>query len=167
MDYYPNWLSNDLLNDNLPWDQALPTTMRQFLSQYTFHDSHWISLYLQPQRNAICVIRWDTFWTEGKVPFPGSRVAQWPLLLIRLTGLLHADIDLWESAVQTGISGAESARIGESERVGWGIPAHHPTDYTRIRDFDGGIAHLVHAPPVSFLCMSRDRQVLAIPMGEN
>ena len=57
--------------------------MPRFLSRYTPHDSYWIGLYLQPKTDAVALVRWDTYWTDGGLPSAGDAVAGWPVLLVR------------------------------------------------------------------------------------
>ncbi len=159
-DYYPVWLGQALITDDLPWEQATSSTFPSFLEHYSVHDSYWIGLYLEPQRNAIGIVRWDTFWTKGIIPFPGSRVAEWPLLIMRFSGVLHSDINLQED----GIAGATSAPIHQKDRSRWGIATDLQLDHTQIEDHRGGIAELLHHPQVAFLCLSCQREVLSIPL---
>ena len=93
-DYYPAWLAKALLEDSLPWPDALPTTMPEFLKSYTLHDSVWISLTLDAiyDGGGRAFLRWDTIWTDGRVPFPGSTVAEWPILIIGFSQLHSAEL---------------------------------------------------------------------------
>jgi hypothetical protein len=83
----PLWLKRALIDDLLPWDIARPTTVETFLRQYTLHDSYWIGLWVTPGLGADAVIRWDAYWSEGRIPHPGPIVAEWPVLVIRLRRL--------------------------------------------------------------------------------
>ena len=40
-------------------------------------------LYLQPKAEAVALVRWDTYWTDGGLPSAGDAVAGWPVLLVR------------------------------------------------------------------------------------
>ena len=80
---YPDRLGGDLLGGGLPWEAAVEATMPTFLSRYTLHDSLWIGLYLQPKVEAVTLVRWDTYWTDGGLPSAGDAVADWPVLLVR------------------------------------------------------------------------------------
>ena len=87
--YYPEWLGPRLIDDAVEWSSAVATSLVSFLEQYTLHDSTWIGLHLQLDQAgaAIAVIRFDAFWTEGRVPHPGDLVAEWPIILIRFSGV--------------------------------------------------------------------------------
>lgn len=159
--YYPPWLAGDLLADSIPWDRAVQTTLSAFFADYTLHDSSWIGLTLDPvyDGGATAIIRWDTIWTDGRVPFPGSRVAEWPILLIRFAGVSRveqAGYDRMPDAPSRGIDAATTTEDAVSDET----PARHRTV---IEDHFGGALTLVHAPTVKLLCLARDRTVLAIP----
>ena len=146
MDYYPDWLGRDLVADRFPWNEDL-VRLDKFFEHYTLHDSYWIRLYAEPQHEATLLLRWDTFWTNDRVPFPGSAVAEWPILAIRLLDVRESAVELLES----GIAAAECQTAGDHLR-------------TTVEDHAGGNAVLVHAPAVRMICLSRDRETLAIPL---
>jgi hypothetical protein len=85
--YYPAWLGDALVRGSLPWDQGLSVLMPRFLHEYTLHDSVWEGLWVEPAfGEATAVIRWDSFWSEGRIPYPEGEYdleGGWPLLLIR------------------------------------------------------------------------------------
>jgi hypothetical protein len=85
--HYPDWLGDALVRGSLPWNQGLSVTMPNFLQEYTLHDSIWEGLWAEPAfGEATAIVRWDSFWTEGRVPYPSGeheRTGSWPLLLIR------------------------------------------------------------------------------------
>jgi hypothetical protein len=154
----PEWLGGEIVSGQLPWQRALRTTLPRFFRSYTLHDSYWMGLFLEPQRHGVALIRWDTFWTDGRVAYPGNRVAEWPLLLIGFTGLCHADIGLEED----GIAAAWSEVLSPAKRVEMNVQSgelHH----TGIEDHRGGVARLIHHPDVALLCLSKNRDILEIP----
>jgi hypothetical protein len=61
--------------------------MPHFLQEYTLHDSVWEGLWVAPANGeATAVMRWDSFWSEGRIPYPEGEYdleGGWPLLLIR------------------------------------------------------------------------------------
>jgi hypothetical protein len=149
--YYPAWLGGDLVEETLPWEGALATTLSEFLQQYSLHDSIWIGLYLGLNQEGVLLLRWDTVWTEGRVPFPGPLVAEWPVLAVKLTGLAVTDVRLRD----IGIAGAVSAPVQ-------GETLHR----TVIDDQESGSAALVHEPEVKLLCLDRTRNLLPVPMRD-
>ena len=65
---YPASLGTLLLEGPLPWDDAVTIGMPQFTERYTLHDSFWEGFWLEAAYGeATAVIRWDTFWTEGRI----------------------------------------------------------------------------------------------------
>jgi hypothetical protein len=162
MSYYPNWLGTDLIEGNLFWDRSLKTTMPEFFAQYTLHDSYWIGLFLEPQRNGIAIIRWDTFWTKGRMSFPGSTVADWHLLLIYFSGLCYSDVNLDE----TGISGATTKLLTEQQYQTMVFLPEGEFHCTEIEDFAGGIARFIHSSQVSLLCLNKEKEILEIPFNQ-
>jgi hypothetical protein len=52
--------------------EAVEATMPRFLSRYTLHDSYWIGLYLQPKAEAVALVRWATYRTDGGLPSAGT-----------------------------------------------------------------------------------------------
>jgi hypothetical protein len=156
--YYPDWLSAQLLWDDFPWESGLRTTVPDFLAAYTLHDSGWVGLFLDPdqQGSAIAVIRWDTFWTEGRIPFPGGTVAQWPFLLIRYAPVYAVRFTSYEVPGEAPsprtIGGAEASVISES--------IHR----TVVQDIFGGAVEVEHVPQVDVLCLAPDRTVLPIAL---
>jgi hypothetical protein len=159
--YYPNWLGSDLLTGDLFWNRSLKSTMPKFLAQYTLHDSYWIGMFLEPQRNGVAIIRLDTYWTEGRISFPSSTVSDWHLLLIYFSGLCHIDVNLNE----TGISGAEAKPLIDKQRETISFLPSDELHSTEIEDFTGGTARFIHNPQVSLLCLSKDKEILEIPLS--
>lgn len=160
MSYHPEWLGKNIVGSNLPWERAQKDALSSFLNQYTLHDSYWIGLYLMPQRKGILVVRWDTFWTKGKVPYPGSAISEWPILIFQLSGLQQVEIAL----VEDGIAGASSQPIKKNEQgeilVSTSVVLHH----TQVNDHSDGKASFVHDSVVEILCLSRNGDILEVPM---
>ena len=154
-EYYPQWLARGVVLGEIPWEAGARTTMARFLAEFTLHDSCWISLVTDPayEGAAVAVIRWDTFWTDGRVPFPGSVVAEWPILLIRfvrLDGLRFRGLERDIGGISRTISGAESSVAGDAAR-------------TEIADVFEGVVTLDHAPEVVVLCLDREKRLVPIP----
>ncbi len=148
--YYPAWLGGDLVEETLPWEGALATSLAEFLEQYSLHDSYWIGLYLGVNQEGVLLLRWDTVWTEGRVPFPGPLVAEWPVLAVKLSGLAVTEVRLKDM----GIAGAASGPV-EGEGL----------QRTVIDDQEGGSAVLIHEAGVKVLCLDRGRNGVKIPMS--
>ena len=155
--YFPPWLADALLTDSLPWEQAVPTRLDAFLAAYTLHDSDWIAFSLDPSYDGggLAVLRWDTFWTEGRVAFPGSFVADWPILLIRFRRV-HSCRQVGyntDAPVPTrGIASGECKPLADSQFM-----------RTIVADHYGGQLEVEHAPEVDILCMARAGDVISIP----
>lgn len=156
-DYYPAWLGPDLLWGEFPWEAGVATTLETFLESYTLHDSSWVGLFLDPDQNAsaVAVVRWDTFSTHGRVPFPGGAVAEWPFLLIRFTGLRGVRFagygaDAEERSPRTiSLARSEAAEVGTHRSV--------------FEDIFGGRVEVEHIAQVEVLCLARDRTPHPLP----
>lgn len=158
-DYYPSWLAPGMLADDFPWQAGVRTTLPTFLAEYTLHDSSWIALATDPAYagSATAVIRFDAFWTEGRVQFPGSVVAEWPILLLhleRLVSLAFAGLDEDIGGISRTIAAADSREVN-------GTALHE----TIVEDVHGGRVTLRHAPAVTLLLLDRERQVVPLPLG--
>jgi hypothetical protein len=175
-DYYPNWLGQDLINDNFDWQESLKTTMPLFLAEYTLHDSYWIGIYAQPDRKTTAAIRFDTYWSNGRIFFPGSSVADWPILLVRFPRAYSIYLNGLEEGET--ISGATSDRV-DSMRLEQmpehrilanprpGIVKEYLLDEdlhrTVFEDIYGGQVDIWHSAEVNLLCFNRQKESLSIP----
>ena len=175
-EYYPSWLGQDLINDNFDWQQSLKTTMPAFLAEYTLHDSYWIGLYVQPNRKIIAVIRFDTYWSKGRVFFPGSFVADWPILLVRFARAFRIDLNGLEEGETIG--NATSIRLDSSQReqmlereisrsADVDILGEYILDEdlhrTLFEDIYGGQVDVWHSAEVNLLCFNRQKESLLLP----
>jgi len=140
MDQYPDWLGHDLVAGTLPWEQGLPSSLAAFLDRFTLHDSRWIGLFFEQERNATLMLRWT----------PPTGAAEWHVLAIRFDGLERAEVKLRSSDIVTAVSGPTS-RAADWHR-------------TQVEDQRGGGASLLHAPNVRLLCLTRDRALLTLPV---
>lgn len=149
--YYPEWLSNGLLWEEFPWDQAVRTTMERFLDRYSLHDSGWITLKVDAQYGggALAVFRFDSFWTSGRIPHPGPHVAEWPILLIRFSRLFELRLEDYEPG-----GGGWPRTISHAQTEAWDGRCR-----TGIWDIYDGRCELVHAKPIDVLCIGRAGEV--------
>ena len=158
LSYYPQWLGPRLLEDSFTWGEALTTSLPAFGEQYTFHDSVWIGLHLHLDLTggATAIIRLDSFWTEGKVPHPGSLVAEWPILLVRFSDV---------GAVRlSGFVGSDwSSRTIDASETTDSTAGRHRTSFD---DIYSGRVEIDHAPPVQILCFDRSGEALKLPFRD-
>ena len=178
-DYYPSWLAEDLLWGDLPWDKAEETTMPAFLSAYTLHDSYWINLVLYPDNSAAAALRFDAFWTKGRVPHPGSRVADWPLLLILFDPVYQITSNSYSGEFDDGKTISEAfsqvvppqwqehqieqhTQLGEAKKRHEHLLAEMLHQTVIVDIFDGEI-EVLHGASVKMLCLSRNKEVLPLP----
>ncbi len=169
-----------LLADKTPWAAARSCTLARFLEHYTLHDSNWIGVWIDPVgEQATLVIDWDTFWTQGRVPYPSNQVATWPTLLIRLNKLVlyyYDKHDQFEYG-SSHIDGAETRSVTSEEReqllakFSEGVRlAVSGTDLLLADDLafttltgDMGQWHFLHNQQVDMLCLSEDGLPIPIP----
>ena len=117
MDFYPYGLGGQVIGGGLDWTRATAVTMQRFLAAYTLHDSNWIGLFLQPAYESIAIIRWDTFWSKGRVEFPSPTVATWPILLVRFARVYQMHATYPKETSPAGFSWQETIQHAESEVV--------------------------------------------------
>jgi hypothetical protein len=185
--YYPAWLGNALLRHTLSWNEGLSVLMHVFLMRYTLHDSVWEALWGEPgSGEATAVIRWDSYWSEGKIPFPENEYAQagqWPLLLIRFQRvyrIVSTQISFDEPADFPGvIMRADSRQIQAAERehlLTAGLRQPSSTDNSLIHLLDDQLCltrfvgvdderntEILHGGPVRLLCFNPSGDAIAIP----
>ena len=160
MDYYPSWLAAELLGHSFEAEKAAATTIPEFFAEYTLHDSIWIGFQLDPIYDGagLAILRWDTHWTDGRILFPGSAVAEWPILLIRFARVHRAVQRGYEIEAPAPTRGIDAA----TTRVAL-APSPDGAHTTTFEDHYGGVFEVDHAPPVQLICFSREHSILPIP----
>jgi hypothetical protein len=180
-DYYPRWLSQGLLENSFAWNRAQTSSMPAFLAQYTLHDSPWIGFWFGAGE-PIALIRWDTFWHKDRIPFPGSNVAEWPLLLMKFTRLYQYLIstrkDLDDFVLGEVIEAAESNLVEPQQREALlaaslqlkGFSDDYREQFLNEKlyhtVFQGTYKqqiHLFHGGEVQFLCIDQTGIPISIP----
>ena len=155
-DYYPSWLSPGVLTGAFPWEAALHTSLADFLEAYTLHDSNWILFALDPDAGseATLAFRFDAFWTDGRVPHPGSMVSEWPVLLVRLRGLQAIRFDGYAEA---GAEWAPRTIARASSRASTAT-----NSISEFEDIVGGRVVVEHASRIELLCLDRAGAVVPL-----
>ncbi|HKH78182.1 MAG TPA: hypothetical protein VKA51_14585 [Rubrobacteraceae bacterium] len=110
--------------------------MPRFLSRYTPHDSYWIGLYLQPKTDAVALVRWDTYWTDGGLPSAGDAVAGWPVLLVRFERVYQTFTAYPGPEERETLSGLPETIAGATSATLW--PAEHESLLDTILRAPGG-----------------------------
>jgi hypothetical protein len=168
-EFVPSWLTRALIDDQLPWDEARETTVAAFLLHYTLHDSSWIGLWVTPGLGAKAVIRWDAYWSGGRIPHPGPLVAYWPILVIRFRRMYLAES--LPSRSDYHESGIRDARSEDLNVRDWpGGTARLPDEElvrTVIQGHVGTVLSLIHTKDVSLLCMSSQGTPLHVPYRDD
>src|SRR5579875_925177 len=59
VEWRPAWLGDQLLSDELPWNQAQHASVDALLQLSTLHDSRWLGVWLVPGQGLVGVIRWE------------------------------------------------------------------------------------------------------------
>lgn len=182
---YPDRLGGDLLGGGLPWEEAVEATMPRFLSRYTLHDSYWIGLHLQSKAEAVALIRWDTYWTDGGVPYAREAVAGWPVLLVRFERVYQTFTTYPGPEEREALSGlpetiadAKSATLWPAERealLDTILRARQEADAfsdfllddtlhrTTISPVYRSLVEIWHGGTTRFLCLDRDGGTIPIP----
>ena len=141
----PDWLGRDLLAGALPWSQGAPAALSLLLERYTLDHAAWIGLYVEPDRVATLVLRWDGYWRQTDPDHVGPEP---PILAIRFDALERSEVRLRAPALSSVVSGSTN-RAADAHR-------------THVVDRRGGEAALVHSPGVRLLCLSRRRELLPL-----
>jgi hypothetical protein len=181
-DYYPAWLSRSLLETTLPWQAAQTASMPEFLKKYSLHDSPWIGFWFGALET-VAAIRWDTIWNQDVIPFPGSQVAEWPILLIRFERvyqyLVAGNWSENEFLVGEGIAAAESTLLDAQQReamLNLSLQMKGFSDDARLQYLDESLhhtvftgtyyrhVHLFHGGETRFLCLTPAGEVIPIPL---
>ncbi|HPH96121.1 MAG TPA: hypothetical protein PKW33_05440 [Anaerolineaceae bacterium] len=179
--YYPEWLGQKLVAEDFPWHEGQSISLPAFLSRYPVHDSPWIG-YWTGSQSTVIVLRWDTCWCSDRVPFPGSQVAEWPILLINFSQVYQfmTVCRLWEEDFELGevIESAESRHLDPVEReallaASLGLPflpdgcrEAYLDNMLHYSVFNGVYRkqfHILHSGETSVLCLNRAGEILAIP----
>ncbi len=153
--FYPEWLATSLLQDSIDWETGQSTAIAAFLNVYSLHDSTWMAFNVDVvyEGAATAAIRWDAHWTEGRIPYPGSNVADWPILLIRFLSVSQVSLRGY-SADSTipmrGIGTAETRQDGQKA-------------ITTIADHYGGEVELTHQSDIHVLCLDPSGVPITIP----
>ncbi len=81
---YPEWL---IINGFGGWfdkQDGIYTTFERFLEIATLHDSYWVGLFNYIDNSANIILIFDAFWNQDIAKHPGSKVKDWPYLIINL-----------------------------------------------------------------------------------
>jgi hypothetical protein len=152
-DYYPPWLWQSLIENDLPWHLARDYTVQEFSEKYTLHDSVWITLTqdVAYENTAILVIRWDAVWLPDEICQSTAIVKEWPLLLVKVDEVHQVSFSGYQDIGGTarGISRDEVEEIDEKQV--WVIDDHY-----------GGRVALVFSGKTWFLGLDRNKEILKI-----
>ena len=77
----PDWFGSMLFSRNLPWDDMSKSSLTDFLSVYTLHDSSVITLHVALGHYAIAAINWDVGY-ERPILNPVLSNSDYAILLI-------------------------------------------------------------------------------------
>lgn len=160
--------------DSLPWDNARITTMAEFLERYTLHDSCWVRFLADPDGTAEVLLKWDTHWTDGQLPY-STETKNWPLLIIMFEKLYQACFN-GEDMVWNTVGTAFSNVITDQQKESWlallpdetGLPhlrfvLEDSLHHTVIEDVGGGRVDLFHSAQVRILCLDEVENAIDIP----
>ena len=154
----PDWLGRAIEQDDLPWGEALVTTMPEFLARYSLHDSTWRGLFLRAGGVGVATVQWDTHWSRERVPLIDAEAEEhgWPFLFIRLT-------------VHQVTAGAKK----RSDRNPNDIIMKATCDTEGVKKTNAGVhatelvclsseTKITHDAGVLILCLNSDRQTLQL-----
>ncbi|MEH1792410.1 hypothetical protein [Nostoc sp.] len=149
--YYPSWLSQELINNRLPWQEGKNMSFGDFNEQYTLHDSYWIGIFynIGYEQAITLAIDWDSVWLpdEIKKSIPDGEL----YIFIRLTGVEQ-------------ISTANYIDIGNISRiiVGCEFEKIEGKKFLAIDDVFGGQINILYKGEETFLALEKNRTILNI-----
>lgn len=172
------------------WEKGQRSTIKQFLSQYTLHDSYWRSIDFEHGGVLYAVMLFDIQHVDPKrhkldLPIIGEGrgrpfyTGQWPYLCIRFNGVHQLLSKHSEKYVVDDVVNAASTRIlTEEQRSEWldsilklSLFSDDVADFllnegVHITTFEGtGVnhVHVVHNEPTQFLCVKQDGSFVHLP----
>lgn len=152
-DYYPKWLGQSVIEDDLPWNFAECLTFQEFSETYTLHDSIWVTIYqnVAYDDSVTLVIRWDAVWLPDEVAASTSFVADWPLLFIKIENVHQISTSGYRDVggIQRGIGKAEIEGVDGKQLL-------------VISDHYGGNVEIIFSGKLSFLALNRNKEPLKI-----
>lgn len=151
--FYPLWLYQKLVEDDLPWGNKSSYDLSGFLSKYTLHDSYWVGLFLHVafDKSATLAFQWDSVWLPDEVVKGSYFVDDWPFLFIRINQL-----DEMSTANFVELDRVNRA-IGDVE-----VLEIEGAMYLAVDDVYGGQVNLVFNGEYSILALNPDGSVLSI-----
>jgi hypothetical protein len=175
---WPAWLGSRIINHAFDWTHGQPTTLPHFLAQYTVHDSGLIGVWSDPfDHDGWVIISWDTFWTQGRVPYPGPETEHWPFLVLYFPMLYHISTDAPPRDATMNILASATSRVFPAASAEWvaaalvdaleiASPAPPPAEtihHTALVGILGVTCHLLHGPDVVLFCLTDDGTPIPIP----
>ncbi|MEH1776221.1 MAG: hypothetical protein V7K64_18565 [Nostoc sp.] len=149
--YYPSWLSQDIINNCLPWQSGKNMSFGDFNEQYTLHNSYWIGIFynIGYEQAITLAIDWDSVWLPDEIK--KSITVGEPYLFIRLTGVEQ-------------ISTANYIDIGNISRiiVGCEFEKIEGKKFLAIDDVFGGQINILCKGEETFLALEKNRRILNI-----
>ena len=172
------------------WQKGQRSTIQQFLSQYTLHDSYWRSIDFEHGGMLYAVVLFDIIHIDPKqhkldLPMRGEGMSrpvytgEWPYLCIKFAGVHQMLSNHSEKyVIDEVVSGASTRMLTDDQRSEWldsllklsifddDIGDFLLSESVHITTFEGtgrNHVHIVHNEPTYFLCVKHDGSVLHLP----
>jgi len=149
--YYPSWLSQELINNCLPWQEGKNMSFGNFNEQYTLHDSCWIGIFynIGYEQAITLAIDWDSVWLPDEIK--KSITDGEAYIFIRLTGIEQ-------------ISMANYIEMGNISRIigSCEFEKIEGKKFLAIDDVFGGQINIVYKGEETFLALDKNRRILNI-----
>jgi hypothetical protein len=89
------WVASAIVNGDLPWNSALRISFEEFSKKYTLHDSTWVGIFADVayDKSLVLAFKWDSVWLPEGIYHPSERVANWPILFIRIPNSLSLTLE--------------------------------------------------------------------------
>jgi hypothetical protein len=90
---YPQWLIDNGFGDWFEWKNGMYSTFDKFLEFATLHDSYWCGLFNYLDNSVNLILSFDAFWNQEIANHSGSKVKDWPYLIIKLEKVYNITFD--------------------------------------------------------------------------
>lgn len=190
MKNFPDWVVRDIVENQLPWDEAQAVSSPAFFALHSLNNSQLFGLWLQPNRRTVAVIEWDLAVARSETPdyFSADGQGDWfaPMLLIIDFGSLLHQVNLLpvgqsNATLVIGQTNSSQLSLDAQEEI-YNSLVQHPLlpeksiDYSLSNDLCHSIfygsdkaseVHLFHHEQMRVLCVNSAGTFLHIPsLGE-
>lgn len=176
-DTYPIWLVEKSFDDCFDWHQGLYSTFEKFMEYGTLHDSYWCGIQNYLDNSVNLIINFDAFWNQELAEHSGSKVKEWPYLIIKVERVFNVEFESNEDCGGTiGNLETELISLEKKEAFVESICAQNILNSklaesvidseifkTKIEDVCSGYINLIHTKTIKLLMYSSEGEIIDLP----